>query len=114
MTGQIPNESAGVAPPPSVPPPVPVPSASPSAYAIAAFVLGIVSFSMCCAGIPALVLGLIELRNIRNRISPVEGKPFALIGAILGGVSTALMFLLGFFYAAFVVFMVFFAQHAPK
>ena len=112
MTEQIPNESAGIVSPPSVPPPAP--SAAPSAYAIAAFVLGIISFSMCCAGIPALVLGLIELRNIKNRISPVEGKPFALIGAILGGASTVLMFLMGFVYLAFVVFMAFFAHGVQK
>jgi hypothetical protein len=110
MTGQIPHDSASAVQP-SV---TPQAAAFPSAYAIAAFVLGIISFSMCCAGIPALVLGLIELRNINNRTSPVEGKPFALIGAILGGVSTALMFLFGFFYLAFFACMALFAHGVPR
>ena len=123
MIDQIPDNASGVESPQSIPPPVPPqsapppvthPPASPSAYAIAAFVLGIVSFAMCCAGIPALVLGLIEMRNIRNGISPTEGKPFALIGAILGGVSTVLMFVMGFLYLGFFLFMAFFAHGAPK
>jgi hypothetical protein len=111
MIGQIPSDASGAEPSQSVSPPAALPQpASPSAYAIAAFALGIVSFSMCCAGIPALVLGLIELRNIKNRISPAEGKPFAMIGTILGGVSTVLMFVIGFFYAAFIMFMALFAE----
>ncbi len=75
-------------------------SGSPSGYAIAAFVLGILSFAMCgpCAGIPALILGLIELQNIKSMRAPPQGKPFALIGAILGGVNFALVVLLILFY----------------
>lgn len=90
------------------PPYVQQPSGSASGYAIAAFVLGIAAFITCgpCAGIPALILGLIELRNIKNRVSPVEGKPFALVGAILGGVNTALLVLAILFYAAFIVFFI--------
>ena len=38
-------------------------------------------------------MGLIELRNIKNKVSPAEGRPFALVGAILGGINTALVIL---------------------
>lgn len=80
-------------------------SSSPGGYAIAAFVLGIVSFVTCgpCAGIPALIFGLIELRNIRNHTAPVEGKPFALAGAILGGINSAVVIFVIIFYLIFII-----------
>lgn len=84
------------------------PSTSPGGYAIAAFVLGIVSFFTCgpCIGIPALIIGLVELQRIRQRTSPVEGKPFALTGAILGGVNTVFWSLFLCFYIVMIVIMI--------
>ena len=79
---------------------------TPSGYAIAAFVLGILSFITCgpCAGIPAFVLGMVELRHIKERASPVEGRPFALAGAILGGISSALAILMILLYIVVILF----------
>ncbi len=96
--------------PPETPEPVQAPaqpqiSTSPSGFAIASFVLGIISFATCgpCAGIPALVIGLIELGKIRNLTSSAEGKPFALTGAILGAINSAFFLLIIFVYLAFIL-----------
>ncbi len=88
--------------PPVTPRPQPL---SPSGYAITAFVLGILSFVTCgpCAGIPAFIIGMVELRSIKNRTSSVEGRPFALAGAILGGISSALAILIIMFYFVFIL-----------
>ena len=94
MTGHISDQSGRTDIPPTTPPPViQPPTAAPSAASIIAFVLGILAFITCgpCTGVPALIIGLIELRNIKNRTSAAEGKPFALVGAILGGINTALI-----------------------
>lgn len=103
MTGQTPDSgnAGGISPPP-LQPPIQPSSSSPSASAIIAFVFGIMAFVMCgpCTGIPALIIGLIELRNIKNNVSSVEGRPFALVGAILGGVNIAYMILAILFYVA--------------
>lgn len=105
MSEQISNHSGTVMPPQSVPPQHTQPSVSPSGYAIAAFVLGILSFVTCgpCAGIPALILGLVELRHIKNQASPIEGKPFALAGAILGGISSAFLIIVILFYVGVIL-----------
>lgn len=86
---------------------------SPGGYAIASFILGILSFVTCgpCAGIPAFILGMIELRNIRNRLSPPEGRPFALAGAILGGINSALVILAVLLYLLFILLMVIIGFH---
>jgi hypothetical protein len=107
MTGQLPDEPGEVLASGPVPPLQPQ-SATPSGYAIAAFVLGILSFVTCgpCAGLPAFILGLVELRNIRDKASPIEGKAFALAGTILGGISTALAMLVIMFYVGIIVIFV--------
>lgn len=107
MIGQSPNEPGETLASRPVPPVQPQ-SATPSGYAIAAFVLGIISFVACgpCAGLPAFILGMIELRNIKDKTSPVEGKPFALAGAILGGVNAAIAALMILFYAAIVLIVI--------
>jgi hypothetical protein len=111
MTGQIPNTpdqqgGAFVTPPYAGPQPVPPVCGSPSTTAIIAFVLGILSFVVCgpCAGIPALIIGLIELRNIRAMTAPPEGRAFAMAGAIMGGINAALMVILLLVYAFFIIF----------
>jgi hypothetical protein len=77
---------------------------SPSGLSIAAFVLGILSFVGCgpCFGLPALVIGLIELKNIKENVSPGEGRAFALTGAILGGISVGLGVLIVGIYIAII------------
>ena len=83
--------------PDPIPPSAPLqpPAQSPGNYAIASLVLGILAFVACgpCTGVPALIFGMIELQNIKNHRAPVEGRPFALAGAILGGVNSALVVL---------------------
>jgi hypothetical protein len=110
MTGQIPEYGdtgqGEVIPPP--PPGAQPPPASPSASAIVAFVFGILAFITCgpCTGIPALIIGLIELRKIRNNLSSAEGKPFALVGAILGGINSALTLIAVLIYIIIIVFAI--------
>jgi O-antigen/teichoic acid export membrane protein len=109
MTEQTPNTSGMEMTPQPSPPLAPRPqSLSPSGYAITAFVLGILSFITCgpCAGIPAFIIGMVELRNIKNRTSTVEGRPFAMAGAILGGISSALAILIILFYIVFILITV--------
>jgi hypothetical protein len=104
MLDNLQNPSGEIGPAlPSQPAP-----ATPGGYAIAAFILGIVSFITCgpCAGIPALVLGLVELKKIRERSAPAEGKPFALAGAILGGINSALAILVLIFYLLFMALVI--------
>lgn len=107
MTGQLSDERGEALAPEPVPPLQPQ-SAAPSGYAVAAFVLGILSFVTCgpCAGLPAFILGLVELRSIKDRESPAEGKPFALAGAILGGVNAALAVLVILFYVVAIILLI--------
>ena len=117
MTGDTPDNTGFSEPPPPLPPitpplaPPPVYDAraySPSGLSIAAFVLGLLSFVGCgpCFGLPALVVGLMELQNIKNNISSREGRAFALTGAILGGISIALLILVVGFYVVLIVFFI--------
>lgn len=78
---------------------------SPSGLSIAAFVLGILSFIGCgpCFGLPALVIGLVELKNIRDNASSAEGRAFALTGAILGGISVGLAVLIAGIYTVIIL-----------
>jgi len=110
MRGQMPeygNAGGGEVIQPPQPVTQPSPS-SPSASAIVAFVFGILAFITCgpCTGIPALIIGLIELRKIRNNLSNVEGRPFALVGAILGGINAALVFFAVLVYVIIIVFAI--------
>ena len=110
MTDHVPeheNTGGEISPQPAPAAFQPLPS-SPSTSAIIAFVFGILAFITCgpCTGIPALILGLIELRNIRNGMSSVEGKPFALVGAILGGINVALIFVAILIYIVIIMFAI--------
>ena len=108
MTEQIPDQPEMTPAPPMAPPPVNASAFTPSGLSITAFVLGILSFVTCgpCFGIPALILGLIELQNIKNRRSSTEGRPFALTGTILGGISSALALLLIVFYIVMILVVI--------
>ena len=107
MTGNIPDQPDLM--PPDQPPTYARKAAGPSGVSIAAFVLGILSIVTCgpCFSIPALVLGLIELRNIKNRASSEEGHAFALTGAILGGISLGLALLAGILYLCMILVAIF-------
>lgn len=80
---------------PAVPTPQPMPAApapGASGLSIAALVLGILAI-LCCnfiLGIPAIICGYVELKNIREGRSSIESKTPANIGFILGIVGTAL------------------------
>jgi hypothetical protein len=71
-------------------------------------VLGILSFAVCgpCAGIPAFIIGLTELTRIKRGAAPPEGKPFALAGAILGGINSALLIFGILLYLAIALFII--------
>lgn len=71
------------------------PAAGASGLSIAALILGILSI-LCCnfiMGIPAIICGHIELKNIREGRSNIESKTLANIGFILGIIGTALSFI---------------------
>lgn len=63
-----------------------------SGKAIASLVLGLLSFfCSLVAGIPAIILGLIGLGEIRASKGRVTGSGMATMGVVLGSVGTALM-----------------------
>lgn len=80
-----PNPEAGAQPG------VPYPDKA-SGMAVAALVLGILSFCCCgfIAGIPALILGFMENGKIGRGESSSKGKWMALVGMILGAISILL------------------------
>jgi hypothetical protein len=108
MTENIPDQTGAAPPPPPIPPYVNAAAFTPSGLAITAFVLGILSFVTCgpCFGIPALVIGLIELQKIKNRTASAEGHAFALTGTILGTISTAFAILIIMFYIAMLLIVI--------
>ena len=79
-------------PPASVAPPAPgaVPT---DGKAIASMVLGLLSFLICFAGIPAIILGHISRSNIALSKGQLKGEGMALAGLIMGYASLALTFL---------------------
>jgi hypothetical protein len=79
----MPNDTpAGpIVPPPSGPP------TGPGGKSIAALILGILSLIPCClflTGIPAIVLGRMELADIRAGQSHDSGETMARVGYVLG------------------------------
>lgn len=68
------------------------PSQGASGRAVAALVLGILSI-VCMgflAGIPAIILGTMELRAIKAGAAPQAGESAAKVGYVLGIIGTAL------------------------
>jgi prepilin-type processing-associated H-X9-DG protein len=61
-----------------------------SGKAIASLVLGIVSFCgcSCLTGLPAILLGILSLRDIGRAAGLLTGKPMAFIGIVLGSLGT--------------------------
>ncbi len=69
-----------------------VPQGAASGRAVAALIMGILSI-LCLgfvAGIPAIILGSMELRAIKAGAAPAAGETSARVGYILGIVGTAL------------------------
>lgn len=69
-----------------------LPQEAASGRAVAALVMGILSI-LCLgflAGIPAIILGSMELRAIKAEAAPAAGETAAKVGYILGIVGTAL------------------------
>ncbi len=108
MTENIPDQRGAAPPPPPIPPYANASAFTPSGLSITAFVLGILSFVTCgpCFGIPALVIGVIELQKIKNRTASAEGHAFALTGTILGSISAAFAILLIMFYIAVILIVI--------
>jgi hypothetical protein len=71
-------------------PPGPPPSAGTNGLAIAALVLGIASFVLCCGcltGIPAIICGHIALSQISRQQPFQGGRGLAIAGLVLGYIS---------------------------
>lgn len=82
---------------PPVIPPQGQPPATTSTKAIAALVCGILSLMGCTffTGIPAIIIGRMEMRNVDQGLSPASNRNLAKIGYILGIVGTVLSCLVG-------------------
>jgi hypothetical protein len=77
---------------PAEPAEAPAPTQNASTRAVAALILGILSI-LCMgflAGIPAIILGSMELRAIKEGLAPAAGEGLAKVGYILGIVGTIL------------------------
>ncbi|MCG9479144.1 MAG: DUF4190 domain-containing protein [Actinomycetia bacterium] len=65
----------------------------PGVMAIVSLILGIVAV-LCCwipflnfiLGIAAIVLGILELKNIKKKSTSDKGKVMAIVGIVLGGI----------------------------
>ncbi len=78
------------------------PEPGPSSMAVSSMVLSIVSIFICpVTAIPGMIMGFIEMGKIKRGQSPPAGNGFALAGAIIGTVMTALIIL----FAVFMFFM---------
>ena len=80
-----------VARPVEPPPAAPAPPAA-STRALASLILGVLSL-VCMgfvAGIPAIILGSMELKAIRLHEAPASGEGMAKVGYILGIIGTVL------------------------
>jgi len=91
MENQPIPEARPIETPPAQPNPQ-APGQGASGRAIAALILGILSL-ICMgflSGIPAIILGQMEMRAIKAGTSPVAGESAAKVGFVLGIVGTAL------------------------
>jgi len=87
--------------PGSVPPPPYQysPEDKPSGLAVAALVTGILSVLCCCVpSILPIILGIIEIINVRNGNSSQKGYSYAMAGLILGIIGMAIGVLSYFFF----------------
>ncbi len=106
-----PNQTSPVAPPPP-----PMAGQSSSGKAVAALILGILSL-VCfgfLAGIPAIILGRMELKAIDQGLSPESNRTLAKVGYILGIVGTILTCLGLLAYIAIIVIAVISSGAVPS
>lgn len=98
-----PDERAPLAPgawtPPPPPPYRPINKQPSQGLALASMIVGIcgLAFGTCFGPIPgivALVMGLVALSKIKNSPQEYSGKPFAMAGVIIGGLSVAFFLLI--------------------
>ncbi len=98
-----PDERPPMYPAFQAPPPPPYVRAPSQSLAVASMITGIVGLvvgTFCLGplpGIVALVLGLVALNQIKKFPNKIGGKPFALIGVVLGSLSIL-------FYGVFILF----------
>lgn len=85
---------------PALPYTPPMPESA-SGRAIAALILGILGLVMCgpFTGVPALIIGKMEMTAIREGQSPRAGETLAKVGFYLGIIGTVLSCLLGSIWA---------------
>ena len=103
---------------PTTPPPPPPPGTAQGASgkAVAALVLGIMSL-VCLgflAGIPAIILGKMELKAIDQGQSPESNRNLAKIGFILGLIGTILTCLVSLAYVGIIVFAIMTSGSMPQ
>lgn len=85
-----------------------------SGTAIASLILGIISVICMCSciltvvgifsGVPAIILGRLEMKNIRQGRSSSQGRSIATAGLILGIIGTAISFLALLIYLSIIIF----------
>lgn len=99
QTPSEPHNPVVTGPTPSSPPPV----TSTSGRAITSLILGILSLTCCgfISGIPAIILGRLEMKTIDQSGLPNSNRTLAKVGMVLGIIGTALSIL----YALFTVIM---------
>lgn len=86
------------------------PQPGPSGRAIGVLVLGLVSLIPCCiffTGVPAIIMGQLELAAIQDGTAPASGRAIAKAGLVFGGIGTGLglLLVLGWFFAVGLGFM---------
>ncbi|MBI4238090.1 MAG: DUF4190 domain-containing protein [Deltaproteobacteria bacterium] len=90
--------------------PTPPTAAGISGRAMAALVLGLLALIPCClffTGIPAIIVGQLELAAIDNGAAPTAGRAIAKTGLVFGVIGSALglLLVLGWFFAVGLGFM---------
>lgn len=107
MAKAVAEEQPAISTPNQGQPTTPVPDGNSSGpKAIAALILGILSV-LCMGfmtGIPAIIIGSMELRDIKAGKSPASGKSIAKIGYILGIIGTILSCIATLAFAAITAF----------
>ncbi len=97
-------------------PPSTTPPTSTSSKALVSLILGILSL-VCfgfLAGIPAIILGRMELKAIDQGLSPESNRNMAKIGYILGLIGTILTCLASLAYVVIIVIAVVSSGNMPK
>ncbi|MBM4158892.1 MAG: DUF4190 domain-containing protein [Ignavibacteria bacterium] len=88
-------------------------SQGPSAGSIAAFVLGIFSLTTCLiTGIPAWIVGKMELDKINSGQSPKSGETFAKVGMWLGIAATCISILAAIGILVYAIAIAVFISHS--